>query len=114
VLTAARACGLQAIDGPYLGVAVDDEFLAAATRARDAGYDGKWAIHPAQVAALNDLFTPTAEEVEHARGVIAALEAAAREQGRGAVAVDGEMLDEAVRVAAVRTLARAGQNEAAR
>ena len=106
VLTAARAHGLQAIDGPYLGVAVDERFVAAATRARDAGFDGKWAIHPAQVGALNELFTPAEAELERARAVIAALEAAERDGGRGAVALDGEMLDEAVRVAALRTLAR--------
>jgi citrate lyase subunit beta/citryl-CoA lyase len=108
LLTAARAHGLQAIDGPYLGVAVDDEFLAAATRARDAGFDGKWAIHPSQIAALNELYTPTQTEVERARAIIAALETAERDHGRGAVAFEGEMLDEAVRVAALRTLSRAG------
>jgi citrate lyase subunit beta / citryl-CoA lyase len=106
VLTAARANGLQAIDGPYLGVAVDDGFVAAATRARDAGFDGKWAIHPSQVAALNELFTPGEAELERARAVITALEGAERDGARGAVALDGEMLDEAVRVAALRTLAR--------
>jgi citrate lyase subunit beta/citryl-CoA lyase len=106
VLTAARAHGLQAIDGPYLGVAVDDGFVAAATRARDAGFDGKWAIHPSQVPALNELFTPAEAELERARAVIAALDDAERDGGRGAVALDGEMLDEAVRLAALRTLAR--------
>src|SRR5215217_3523068 len=107
LLLAARAHGLQAIDGPWLGTSVDEAFLAAAGRAADAGFDGKWAIHPAQLAALAERFTPAAEEVERARAVIAALDAAAREDRRGAVALDGEMLDEAVRVAALRTLARA-------
>ncbi|MEA2131510.1 MAG: citrate lyase subunit beta / citryl-CoA lyase [Solirubrobacteraceae bacterium] len=107
VLVAARARDIAAIDGPYLGVQVDEGFRAAAERARDMGFDGKWAIHPAQVAALNELFTPTGEELEHARAVIAALEEAEREGGAGAVAVDGQMLDEAVRVAALRVLARA-------
>jgi citrate lyase subunit beta / citryl-CoA lyase len=107
VLTAARASGLQAIDGPYLSIAVDDGFLAAATRARDAGFDGKWAIHPSQVAALNELFTPTEQELERARAIIAALDDAALQEGRGAVALDGEMLDEALRVAALRTMSRA-------
>lgn len=108
VLVAARAHGLQAIDGPYLGIAVDDAFTAAATRARDLGFDGKWAIHPAQVAALNELFTPSAEEIARARGVVEALAGAQEQSGQGAVALDGEMLDEAVRVAALRVLARAG------
>jgi citrate lyase subunit beta/citryl-CoA lyase len=102
VLTAARVHGLQAIDGPYLGVAVDEGFVASATRARDLGFDGKWAIHPSQVAALNELFTPGESELSWAKAVIGALEGG----GAGAVALDGEMLDEAVRVAALRTLAR--------
>jgi len=108
VLVAARMHDIAAIDGPYLGIAVDEGFDAAAGRARDMGFDGKWAIHPAQVGALNALFTPSAEEVEHARAVIDALAGAEREGGQGAVALDGQMLDEAVRVAALRVLARAG------
>ena len=106
VLVAARAHDVSAIDGPYLGVAVDAGFMAAAERARDMGFDGKWAIHPAQVSALNELFTPSSEEIEHAQAVIDALEQAEREGGHGAVALDGEMLDEAIRVAALRVLAR--------
>ena len=108
VLVAARTQGILAIDGPYLGVSVDEGFTAAAERARDMGFDGKWAIHPAQVAALNELFTPSEDEVAHARAVIAALEDAEQSGGAGAVALDGQMLDEAVRVAALRVLARAG------
>jgi citrate lyase subunit beta / citryl-CoA lyase len=107
ILVAARAHDVSAIDGPYLGVKVDEGFTDAAERARDMGFDGKWAIHPAQVAALNALFSPTAAQIEHARAVIDALQAAEREGGRGAVALDGQMLDEAVRVAAQRMLARA-------
>jgi citrate lyase subunit beta/citryl-CoA lyase len=108
ILIAARTNDLVAIDGPYLGISVDEGFTAAAERARDMGFDGKWAIHPAQVAALNELFTPSDEDVAHARAVIAALEEAERAGGAGAVALDGQMLDEAVRVAALRVLARAG------
>jgi citrate lyase subunit beta/citryl-CoA lyase len=107
VLVAARDGGLQAIDGPHLGTAADDAFRRAATRARDLGFDGKWAIHPSQVSALNELFTPSEEEVQRAREVIAALDQAHADGGRGAVALDGEMLDEALRAAAERVLARA-------
>jgi citrate lyase subunit beta/citryl-CoA lyase len=107
VLVAARAHGLQAIDGPYLGIDPDERFHAAATRARDLGFDGKWAIHPSQVAPLNELFRPTDEEIARARAVIAALEHAERDAGQGAVSLDGEMLDQAVRLAALRLLARA-------
>jgi citrate lyase beta subunit len=106
VLTAARAAGLQAIDGPLL--AIDDE---AALRAwagwtAELGFDGKWAIHPSQIGPITEAFTPTAEEVSHAREVLAALAEAAAE-GRGAVSLDGEMLDEPVRLAAERVVARA-------
>jgi citrate lyase subunit beta / citryl-CoA lyase len=104
---AARAHGLQAIDGPHLGVDVDESFRAAAERARDLGFDGKWAIHPAQVALLNEWFTPSVEEVERALAIVAALDRAERETGQGAVALDGQMPDEAVRAAALRALARA-------
>jgi citrate lyase subunit beta / citryl-CoA lyase len=106
LLTACRANGLQAIDGPYLGIAVDAGFEAAAGRARELGFDGKWAIHPAQVEHLNSLFSPTPAELEHARAVLAELERAGAEDV-GAVALDGEMLDEALRVAAERVVARA-------
>lgn len=107
VVVAARAAGVQAIDGPHLGVGVDDAFHAAVGRARELGFDGKWAIHPAQLDALNEAFTPTADEIERARAVLGALERAEREGGQGAVELDGQMLDEAVRVAALRVLARA-------
>jgi citrate lyase subunit beta/citryl-CoA lyase len=105
VLAAVRAAGLQAIDGPHLNIDDEAGLEAAAERAASLGFDGKWAIHPSQVAALTAAFTPAAEEIAHAEAVIAALEEAAN----GAVALDGEMLDEAVRVAALRTLARAGK-----
>lgn len=106
VLVAARQHGLQAIDGPYLGTLVDEPFQAAARRARDLGFDGKWAIHPAQVPTLNELFSPSDEELRHARAVIDALSAAERD-GAGAVALDGEMLDEAIHRSALGVLARA-------
>ena len=110
VLLAARANGLQAIDGPYLGVEPDDAFFAAARHARDLGFDGKWAIHPSQVDALNELFTPSPTEIERSRALVATL-ARASEDGVGAVALDGEMLDEAVRANALRILARAGERQ---
>jgi len=109
VLLAARANGLQAIDGPFLGVEPGEPFQASARHARDLGFDGKWAIHPSQVDPLNEIFTPDAEEVERARAIVAALAAARRDGGRGAVALDGEMIDEALRVGAERVLARAAQ-----
>jgi citrate lyase subunit beta/citryl-CoA lyase len=105
LLCAARIHGLQAIDGPYFGIADDPSFRQAAGRARELGFDGKWAIHPSQVTALNELFSPTAEEIEHARRVVEALDAADTERGIGAVTLDGQMIDNAMREAAFRTLA---------
>jgi citrate lyase beta subunit len=108
VLVAARAAGLQAIDGPHLGTRDDEAFRAAALHARALGYDGKWAIHPAQIEPLRQTFTPSDEEVAGAREVLAALERAAAD-GAGAVAADGQMLDEALALSARRVLARADQ-----
>jgi citrate lyase subunit beta / citryl-CoA lyase len=113
VLLAARTHGLQAIDGPYLGLEPDARFMASVHHVRDLGFDGKWAIHPSQLEALNVAFTPGVEEIERARAVLAALAQARREGGQGAVALDGEMIDEAVRVGALRILARAGADPAA-
>ena len=106
VLVAARAAGIQAIDGPYLGTRDDDAFRAGVLHARTLGFDGKWAIHPAQLDALRDAFTPTDEEVADAREVLHALERAAAE-GAGAVAAGDRMLDEALAVSARRVLERA-------
>jgi citrate lyase subunit beta/citryl-CoA lyase len=106
VLVAARTAGIHAIDGPYLGIRDDDAFRAQVAHARALGFDGKWAIHPAQLEALREAFTPTEEEVEDARETIAALERAAAD-GVGAIAAGDRMLDEALAVSARRTLARA-------
>jgi citrate lyase subunit beta / citryl-CoA lyase len=104
IVVAARAHGLQAIDGPYLGVAPDEGFQAAAALESDPGFEGQLDSQPSQVDALNATFTPDEAEVERARAIVAALEGAEE----GAVQLDGEMLDEAVRAAALRVLARAG------
>ena len=108
VLVAARAAGIQAIDGPYLGTRDDDAFRAGVLHARTLGFDGKWAIHPAQLDALRDAFTPTDDEIADAREVLAALERAAAD-GAGAVADGDRMLDEALALSARRVLARAGR-----
>jgi citrate lyase subunit beta/citryl-CoA lyase len=105
LLCAARAHGLQAIDGPYFGTVDDARFRQAAVRARELGFDGKWAIHPSHVSALNELFSPTAEEIEHARRVVEALDAADIQRGVGAVMLDGHMIDNAMRETAFRILA---------
>jgi citrate lyase subunit beta / citryl-CoA lyase len=107
VLVAARAAGIQAIDGPHLSIRDDDEFRAGVTHARTLGFDGKWAIHPAQLDALREAFTPSDDEIADAREVLAALDAAAVD-GAGAVGIGDRMLDEALALSARRVLARAG------
>ncbi len=103
VLVAARAAGLQAIDGPYLKVADAEGLRESAARARDLGFDGKWALHPAQVEPLNEAFSPGPEQIERARTIVEALE----RSGDGAVLLGGEMIDEASRKRAEALLARA-------
>jgi citrate lyase subunit beta/citryl-CoA lyase len=103
VLVAARAAGLQAIDGPYLRIDDEDGLRASAARARELGFDGKWALHPAQIEPLNELFSPTEEQAAHARAILDALAGASA----GAAQLDGEMIDEASRKRAESLLARA-------
>jgi citrate lyase subunit beta/citryl-CoA lyase len=109
VLAAARAARVDAIDGPFLAIGDDAGLRAAAARAAALGFDGKWAIHPSQVEPLTAAFTPSEDDVAHAQSVLAALSRAEANGAAGAVALEGEMLDEAVRAAALRTLARAGR-----
>jgi len=94
MVTAARAYGLRPIDGPYGDFKDPEGFRAAARRAAALGYEGKWAIHPSQIALANEVFTPPAPEVERARRILDALAEAARE-GRGAAQLDGRMVDAA-------------------
>ncbi len=106
LLVAARAAGLRVIDGPYARIGDDDGLRRAARISRGMGYDGKWCIHPSQIMTINAAFSPSADEVDHARRIVAALdEAAAR--GLGAVTVDGHMIDLANVRLARRTLAMA-------
>jgi citrate lyase subunit beta/citryl-CoA lyase len=105
ILVAARAVGAFAVDGPVVALGDDERLRSAAERARACGYDGKWVVHPSQIPIVNEVFTPTEAEVSAARAVIAALEADA--EGRGALRLEGAMIDEASRRAAERILARA-------
>jgi citrate lyase subunit beta/citryl-CoA lyase len=106
VLTAARASGRQAIDGPFTGIHDLNGLEKSARRAARLGYDGKWAIHPDQVAVINATFTPSDAEVKRARDIIDAYEQSLA-GGRGAITLDGEMLDEAIRRWALATVAKA-------
>jgi malyl-CoA/(S)-citramalyl-CoA lyase len=92
VVVAARANGLRPLDGPYGNFNDPDGFRAAARRAIALGCEGKWAIHPSQIALANEMFTPSAAEVAKARRIMDAMAAAAKE-GKGAVALDGRLID---------------------
>lgn len=102
VLVAARAAGVQAIDGPHLDVEDGVGLAEEAGRAGALGFDGKWAIHPSQIAPLNEAFSPTQEEVDRAGAVLAALAGG----DQGAVMLDGQMVDEASRKHAAQVVAR--------
>ena len=92
MLIACRAYGLRPIDGPFGDFNDPDGFRAAANRAAVLGYEGKWAIHPSQVALCNEVYTPSAAEVTKATRIMEAMAQAARE-GRGAVSLDGRLID---------------------
>jgi malyl-CoA/(S)-citramalyl-CoA lyase len=94
IVVAARANGLRPIDGPYSDFHDSDGFYAAARRVAAMGIEGKWAIHPSQIALANEVFTPAPHEIERARRIVAAMDEAAR-KGHGAVTLDGRMIDAA-------------------
>jgi citrate lyase subunit beta/citryl-CoA lyase len=91
---ACRAYGLRPIDGPFGDFKDPAGFMLAARRAAALGIEGKWAIHPSQVALANEVFTPPAAEVDKAQRILAALKEAAA-QGKGAASLDGRMIDAA-------------------
>lgn len=108
ILVAARAHGLQAIDGPFLKVRDVEGFRRAAARTAALGFDGKWVLHPAQVDAGNEVFSPRQEEFDQAEAILAAYARSTSVEGgaRGAVMFGDEMLDEASRKMALVVSAR--------
>lgn len=110
ILVAARAHGVQAVDGPYLQVRDVDGFRRQARRSAALGYDGKWVLHPDQVQACNEVFSPTQEQYDRAEDVLDALAwyAGADGGGRGAAMLGDEMVD-AASGAMARRLAAAGR-----
>ena len=99
ILMAARAHDLQAIDGPYLQVRNADGFSAVARRSAALGYDGKWVLHPDQIAAANEIFSPSQEDYDHAELILDAYEwyTSAAGGARGSAMLGDEMIDEASR-----------------
>jgi malyl-CoA/(S)-citramalyl-CoA lyase len=92
MLIACRAYGLRPIDGPFGDFSDRDGYLAAAKRAAVLGYEGKWAIHPSQIELANQVFTPSRAEVTKAQRILEAMDQAAKE-GKGAVSLDGRLID---------------------
>jgi citrate lyase subunit beta/citryl-CoA lyase len=103
-ILAARLHGLEMLDGPYSGIGDAEGFRAEATQGRDIGFDGKTLIHPGQIDACNEIFTPPPEEVAYARRVIAAFQQP-ENASRGAIQLDGKMVERLHADMAKRTIA---------
>lgn len=106
IANACRAHGLRAIDGPFTDYADADGYRASASRAAALGFEGKWAIHPSQIALANEIFTPSEAQISWARR-ISGLIADAGKAGKGAIGVDGVLVDFAHQKLAARILQRA-------
>ncbi|TNE36967.1 MAG: CoA ester lyase [Alphaproteobacteria bacterium] len=92
LVVAARANGLRPVDGPFGDFSDMDGYKAAARRAAVLGCEGKWAIHPNQIAAANEVMSPSPEEITRAKRILDAMEVAQKE-GKGSVSLDGRMID---------------------
>jgi malyl-CoA/(S)-citramalyl-CoA lyase len=92
MVVAARANGLRPVDGPFGNFSDADAFRAAARRAAVLGCEGKWAIHPSQIALANEVMSPSEAEVTRARRILEAMKEA-EAQGKGAVSLDGRLID---------------------
>ena len=103
-ILATRAYGLDILDGPYSDFSDADGFDRECEQGRDLGFDGKTLIHPGQIEACNAIFTPPAEEVAHARNIIAAC-ARPENASRGAIQLDGQMVERLHAEMARRTIA---------
>jgi malyl-CoA/(S)-citramalyl-CoA lyase len=108
IAVACRANGLRPIDGPFGDFTDPEGYLAAARRAAVLGFEGKWAIHPSQVSLANEVFTPDPKVIERTRRIIAAMKEAAAE-GKGAVSLDGRLIDAASLRMAENLLAKLDQ-----
>ena len=92
MVVAARANGLRPIDGPFGDFSDPDGYRAAAKRAAVLGCEGKWAIHPSQAALANEVMSPSDSEVDRAERILKAM-ADAEKTGKGAVSLDGRLID---------------------
>ncbi|MFC0555198.1 HpcH/HpaI aldolase/citrate lyase family protein [Planotetraspora thailandica] len=97
ILMAARANDLQAVDGPYLQIRDLDGFRRVARKAAALGFDGKWVLHPSQIEAANEVFSPAQDDYDHAELILDAYAYYTTVEKRGAVMLGDEMIDEASR-----------------
>jgi citrate lyase subunit beta/citryl-CoA lyase len=105
-VAAARAHGLDILDGVYNGLSDEAGFRAECEQGRDLGFDGKTLIHPNQIGPANDVFAPAPQEVEEARAVIAAF-ARPENRGKGVISLNGRMVERMHADIAARTVALA-------
>ncbi|SEK44587.1 HpcH/HpaI aldolase/citrate lyase family protein [Nonomuraea pusilla] len=106
LLMAARSHDLQVIDGPYLQIKDVEGYRRVAARAAALGFDGKWVLHPLQVDAANEVFSPSQEDYDHAELILEAYEHYTTVERRGAVMLGDEMIDEASRKMALVVAAK--------
>lgn len=92
IAVAARAAGVLALDTPYFAFRDPDGLRVNSLTSRGNGFRGRFAIHPAQLDIISDVYSPSAEEIQHAKAVIAAFDEAAA-QGRGSTSLDGKVVD---------------------
>jgi citrate lyase subunit beta/citryl-CoA lyase len=104
--SAAKSAGLPCMDGPYADIDDPEGFRESANNANMLGCDGKWAIHPSQIEIGNDVFAPDPEVAERAERIVDAY-AEAMAEGKGAVSVDGQLVDEATNKMAKDIVAKA-------
>ena len=99
ILMAARANDKQAIDGPYLQIRTSTGFRRVAGRSAALGFDGKWVLHPGQIDAANEVYSPRQDDYDHAENILDAYDCFTSEAGgaRGAAMLGDEMIDEASR-----------------
>jgi citrate lyase subunit beta/citryl-CoA lyase len=104
IVIAAHAHGKLAYDGPFLKIKDQQEFIKSAEISRALGADGKWLIHPNQIASCNEIFSPSDEEIQNAKRVINVFQSSS-----GAASLDGLMIDEASKKLAEQILERSTQ-----
>ena len=114
IAVAARSVNVQVIDGPHFRLHDPEGLQDSCRRSAGFGYDGKWAVHPEQLPVINASYTPDQASFDKATALVDLYGLAAADHGLGALAYNGEMVDEASRKVAIRTIKRGLQAGMAR